>query len=208
MASTTLYRLSALALLLCWPLALVGNLANPGIDIALVNHPLWTPMHALVLAAYALALLGLPGLYARLGSQMGILGLIGFAFYMLRLATSIGSKVYDLVIKPTLAGEPAARALATGDGPLRSLYGEWGIVLSLLFAVGTIGFGIAILRLSWRARWAGLLIILGSVGTILLPPVGLVIREAGLAWLGATLWQEQRAAQPGEIPLRDPVLSS
>jgi hypothetical protein len=123
---------------------------------------------------------------------MGVGGLIGYALYMLHLATSIGSKIYDLMVKPVLATDPAARALVS-DGPLFSLYGAWGIPLSMVLAGGTLLFGVAVSRSKYRVRWAGILIVLGSIISVAIPLVGLALRESGLAWLGFALWREQSA---------------
>lgn len=70
----------------------------------------------------------------------------------------------------------------------------------MVLAVGALLFGVAIIQSKYRGRWTGVLIILGSIVSIIIPPVGIAIREGGLAWLGLALWHEQREPQRSPLP--------
>lgn len=199
MSATTLRRLSGLALMLSGLLALVGNLANPGIDIALVDHPLWTPMHALVLPAFTFALLGLPGLYASIASAFGHRGLDRLC--AIHAAPGNLDRQQDL----RSGGEAGI-----GDGWSGTRAGERR---PGLFVVRRVGHSLVDgaggrYAVVWRCDHP--VDVPGALGRRANHPrldhfdgysTGWDrMREGGLAWLGVALWREQSDPQRRRLP--------
>jgi hypothetical protein len=154
MPASTLLRLSGLALMVAVVLVVVGGLLHPQserlVDIA---GSMTTVSHGLFALAFALVLLGLPGLYAALADRAGILGLVGFVLMMLFSAYHVYMLLYEAGPVAAMADDQAAdRLFAPGgvvqQGTLRAELGPLGIVAPIVF-------GAALVRSGARPRWAG-----------------------------------------------------
>ncbi len=137
MSSTTLLRLSGLALLLAGVLLAIAIPFHPSdTDPQALVRPAWVPVHTVFTIAVLLSLFGLPGLYLRVQGKSGWLGLLG-AILRTRTATSVGGLLF-------LAGIPLAYW-----PPLPQLVGTIG---GMLLGIGYIWFGYILLtRSSERA---------------------------------------------------------
>jgi len=213
---TALYRLSAISLTLCGPVGLLGHLvlhphgghgAEKAADAAAQLNVMWVPAHSVILLSYLLALLGLPALYTWLSPRLGWLGFAGAVLAFIHMTFGVGNMSYEISAVPRLAGDPLLRPdLALGQ-PLANLTGGFGPVgwaLLLGTKVGIALFGVAILRSSYavaRARWAGLLLVIGGPLSLIISGVGLAGVDLALSWLGVALWIEHRQTT---VPVMQP----
>jgi hypothetical protein len=155
--------------------------------------------HVVYTVAWLLVLLGLPGLYAAHRGGMGRLGLVGFltAFtgtYLIAVTGNFG------FLAPVLAKQSAAVLDSINRyAPVVIING----LAAILFMIGYILFGIAMIRTGALPRWAGVLVAAGApahlvgfgvaqlVSTAAWPIaiLGSVSLGAGLGWPGYRLWR-------------------
>ena len=159
-------------------------------------------------------LFGIAGLYARQVKETGWLGLAGYILLTIFYAVQMCFVFVEPLILPLLTTvapnfvESALLIPSGGGGPmdlgaLATVY----LLLSVLYLVGLLLFGIAIFRARILSRWAAVLFaISGPLAIImsLLPhqiarlaamPMGIA-----LAWLGFALWSERRAPALEPVP--------
>jgi hypothetical protein len=226
MSSTTLSRMSGLALILAFAFSLAGGLLHPVIDgeshgASALAHPGFPVAHLLVFLGEVFLLMGLPGLYARIAPSTGFLGLAGFALYFFANATLASFfSAYEAFVVPVLAADPAARDLVAPGGaipssvPFAVLQGVGGAVLML----GMLLLGIAVFRSRALPRWSGVMLAVAPI--LLLLPVpeapiltGLLIelpRGLAVAAIGYALvvrGHERRAATAGTEATRPSTLA-
>jgi len=158
-------------------------------------------------------LFGIAGLYARQVEQTGWLGLAGYLLLTIFYAVQMCYAFAEPLILPLLTTVAptfveSVMGMSSGAGGPMNL-GAFAVVyqiVSVLYLLGLLLFGIALFRARILPRWAaGLLAFSGPLAIImvaLLPhqferlaamPMGFA-----LAWLGYALWSERReqAAQP------------
>src|SRR6185436_9531736 len=160
-------------------------------------------------------LFGIAGLYARQVEETGWLGLAGYLllsiFYAVQMCFSfIEPLILPLLttVAPTFVESALGMASGAGGpmnlGALATVYS----LVSLLYLLGLLLFGIALFRARILSRWAaGLLAFSGPlalIAVVLLPhqlerlaamPMGFA-----LAWLGYALWSERQAPAAEPIP--------
>ncbi len=146
MSATSLYRLSGLAFLVALPLQVIGLLIHPpGEEIRHVLESTYSLAHIIVVGAWLLILLGLPGLYVYQASRAGKLGLICFAFLMIAAAYHFYLVLYEAFVTPILAKDVATQRLVGPGGDLA----HGAEVVAMLFMPSIIAiplFGVASLR--------------------------------------------------------------
>ncbi len=158
-------------------------------------------------------LFGIAGLYARQVQETGWLGLAGYLLLTIFYAVQMCYSFAEPFILPLLVTESpnfveSVMGMASGAGGPMNL-GAFALVyqlVSVLYLLGLLLFGIALFRTRIPSRWAaGLLAFSGPLAIImvtLLPhqlerlaamPMGIA-----LAWLGYALWSERHepASQP------------
>lgn len=209
MTTESLYRLSGLALVLAFPLAVVGLLLHPaGHTTADQLGPWWVPAHLLYLVGAVLVALGLPGMYARQAERAGAPGLVGFVLTMLAVLSAADQMLFETVAVPVLAtwAETAPLVAAGGGMDLGPLGPRAG-----LLGAGALLFGVAVLRSGVLPRPVGWLLVAGVLvrvaGVVVLPqtrealpyllrpvPVGTFLLFLGLAWGGRALLARDRPA--------------
>ena len=86
MSTTTLTRLSGLALMAAFALTLIGGILHPVIGgdshaAPSLAQPFFPTAHLLVFLGEICLLMGLPALYASIAPRTGLLGLSGFVLY-------------------------------------------------------------------------------------------------------------------------------
>ncbi len=189
---------------------------HPPDVLASVTTTAWAIIMPLKLAMCLLFLIGIAGLYARQAEKAGWLGLAGFLLLSLSWWLQTGYVFAEAFILPVLA--PAAPAFVDSFlGIVNGSPGEMGIgalpavyaILSILYLLGGLLFGIATFRAGVLPRWpAGLLAVAAALTPLaaLLPhaiqryaavPMGLA-----LAWLGFALWSERRARAAEAVPAK------
>jgi hypothetical protein len=179
---------------------------HPTEEVANVTGSTWAIVHYLTLAMGILGLAGITGMYLRQVKETGLLGLLGFLLLGLFYLAVVANSFVEAFVLPPLAEQAPHVATdilgifggAAADGSLGALEG----ISTFAFAVYLLGgltFGIAIFRARILTRWAGILLAVGSVSTVLLPlfphavgrfaalPVGIAV-----AWLGYSLWVSAR----------------
>jgi hypothetical protein len=150
---------------------------------------------------------GIAGLYARQVKETGWLGLAGYVLLTIFYAVQMCFAFMEPLVLPLLTSVSpdfvtSALLIPTGPGPmnlgaLATIYP----IISMLYLLGLVLFGIAIFRARILSRWAaGLLAISGPLAAILtaLAPhqiARLAAMPMGIAliWLGYSLFAERRA---------------
>lgn len=205
-----LTRVAGLSAAAAGLLFVIAQPIHPPDEVAHVATGTWRVVHAMTLSMSVLGLVGVTGLYLRQVRETRVLGLIGYALFASFYAISIGFQFFETFILPSVAAEAPRLAasflgIITGDGgpiALPALQAVWNVV-AVAYLAGGLLLGIAFYRAAVVARGAGALLAAGATATLLVPllphsveryaaiPVGLA-----LMWLGASLWNEQRATVP------------
>jgi hypothetical protein len=200
-AIRNLIRWSAAILLLSALTGIISILFTPS-DFApnAILGSLWTPMHAVLAVSYMLFVFGLIGIYAIQADKAGRLGSIGFGlafFGMLVLTVQVFVAAFIL---PVIASQPNAPKTAFD---LLDPAGPLAAFSSLVFAdyvptvIGLVLLGVAIMRAGVLPRWAGLLLIIGTLLDLALlmgAPGELIVKlgdalfDVGKLWIVYGLW--------------------
>lgn len=152
MAHSTLVRLSGLALVLAFPIQVIGFLLHPpGEEVASVLQSAYGPAHMILFVSWILVMLGLPGLYAAQAPRAGKIGLAAFALLMLATVYHLYLLLYEAFATPLLA--KLAPELI-GDGPLAHGVGALAMLAGPLLLAFPL-FGIATVRAGVLPRWSG-----------------------------------------------------
>jgi len=226
MSSTTLFRLSGLALLIALPLHLVGFMLHPpSEEIVDVLTPMYSTSHLILLISWILALLGLPGLYARQAHRAGVFGLIGFVLTMLAAVYHVYLLLYEAFATPVLARQPTAAALLGTEGLGHGAAEAMGAlaVLPLVIILAFPVFGIATVWAKVLPRWTGWLQIASLpaffLGMLVVSPDGPAplgtMATSPIAWLyfvlflgyaqgGYALWMQQASTRAPVVLMDHP----
>ena len=220
--ASTLMRLAGLSAMVAGLCFLVIGMFHPVNVLSSVTSATWVNVHIFATALGFFGLLGLAGLYARQVEETGWLGLAGFLLFGAWMTLVCGMSFVEAFILPRLTTEfPAYVTGIMGmfssipsQVDLGALPTLW-IIQGPLYILGPLLFGIATFRARVLPRWAGALLILGTV----LIPVGAVVPPAmqpkimipvalAMAWLGYALFSERRAPAPAPAPCEEsPQLS-
>jgi hypothetical protein len=200
-------RWCGMALMAAGVLMVIATLLHPSRETAstiVASEPRLVAAHVVYTMAWLLVLLGLPGLYAAQRGGMGRLGLVGFltAFsgtYLIAVTGNFG------FLAPVLAKQsPAVLDALSQSLPVVIING----LAAILFMVGYILFGIAMIRTATLPRWSGVLVAVGAPAHLLgfgiaqlvstaawpIAILGSVCLGAGLAWPGYRLWHTPAAS--------------
>ncbi len=172
---TTLFRAAGVAAVAAGLIFIGVQINHPHSDVISVTTTEWAVRNSLKVLMAALALAGITGMYLRQVKQIGVLGLVGYllfgAGYLLITSTALISGY----VLPSLADtDPGyvsdVLAAATGG----TVEGDIGLLQNVIqvqgiaFLAGGLVFGIALFRARVLARWAAVLLAVGSVVTVLL----------------------------------------
>ena len=181
-----------------------GYSADP---IHLVNTSTFIIITSFKTSMSIFGLLGITGLYARQVEETGWLGLVGYLLLTIYYAVQMCISFIEPTILPLLTTmaptfvESALR-LSSGTGVPTNLGGLTTVysLVSILYVLGSLLFGIAMFRARILPRWAAALLAVSGplAGTMftLLPyqlvqltsiPIG-----AAMVWLGYALFSERR----------------
>jgi hypothetical protein len=200
-------RWCGLTLVAADALIVVATLLHPSRETAstiVASEPRLVAAHVVYTLAWLLVLLGLPGLYAAQRGGMGRLGLVGFltAFsgtYLIAVTGNFG------FLAPVLAKQsPAVLDALSQYLPVVIINGA----AAILFMIGYVLFGIAMIRTATLPRWSGVLVAVGAPAHLLgfgmaqlvstaawpIAILGSVSLGAGLAWAGYRLWHTPAAS--------------
>jgi hypothetical protein len=196
-----LLRWCGLALMAAGGLMVVATLLHPSREAAttiVASEPRLVAAHVVYTLAWLLVLLGLPGLYAAQRAGMGRLGLVGFltAFsgtYLIAVTGNFG------FLAPVLAKQaPAVLDSLSQYLPVAIING----LAAILFMIGYILFGVAMIRTATLPRWSGVVVAIGAPAHLLgfgmaqlvstaawpIAILGSASLGVGLAWPGYRLW--------------------
>jgi hypothetical protein len=201
--------------------AVVAGLIFAGIQpihppdvLASVNTTAWAIITPIKTVMALLLLLGITGIYARQVEKIGWLGLAGFLAFSLCWSLELAFIFAEAFIIPPLAS--AAPQFVEGffgivnGSPVEMNLGALPTIyklMSLLYLLGGLLFGIATYRAGILPRWAGGLLAV----TALLTPLAAMLPHAiqrfaavpvgvAVACLGYTLWVERREKVSGSLP--------
>jgi hypothetical protein len=188
---------------------------HPADVLSSVNTNLWAIITSLKTVMSIFGLFGIVGLYARQVEETGWLGLTGYLLLTIFYAVQMCYTFAETLILPLLVTVApkfveSSLGMASGAGGEMNL-GAFATIYSLisvLYLVGLLLFGIAMFRARILPRWAaGLLAVSGPLALIMvavLPhqyarlaamPMGIA-----LAWLGYALWSERREKVSKPVP--------
>jgi len=204
MATQKLIRWSAIAWLLSALTGIIAVVLAPSdyVENAMLST-LWTPIHAVLTISYMLFLFGLIGFYLVQADKAGRLGSVGFllAFFGTVLVTA--QVAVATLILPVIATQQDAPKTAfemlDPAGPL-SVFSSISLVASVALGIGLILMGIATMRAGVLPRWAGLLLIVGTVlefAVLVGAPGAMIVKlgdvaiDAAKIWIVYALWSKQ-----------------
>src|SRR5918992_3301139 len=175
-----LVRRSGLLAMAAGAYMIVLPFVHPSDDVG-VQSVAWVPVHLLYFAALTIILLALVGIFARQLQRAGRLGLAGF------LTAFVGTAIL------LLEGREHMFSPDFGIGTPRGL--PELIVASLVFSIGYILLGSAIVRAVVLPRGAGILLAVGGPIVAFSSPIGVPAVEIvghalfglGLLWVGYVL---------------------
>jgi hypothetical protein len=153
------------------------DLENLGTQAATGTFAFWAGLNLL---SMVLLSLGLVGIYSHQLEAAGVLGLAGFLVAFFGTALSVGASwtlLFAAPLSPEVLGTP------------------WFELSFLLFALGWVLFGVAILRARVFPRAAGVLLIIGAVLLVIPLPARAVVLGVAVTWLGFDLFTG-RVTQP------------
>ncbi|MDQ6672806.1 MAG: hypothetical protein M3069_19025 [Chloroflexota bacterium] len=195
-STSDLIRLSGLGLVLAGLLIAFFPILHPNHDPAGYANPIWVPVHLMPTGMAVLALFGLMSLFARQGERNGRFGVVAFVAAILGTALLLTGTDVEAFIIPFIGLN--APQVMDGPPPIGQII-AWAAA-GLIFAVGYVLQGIAVIRAGVLPRAAGALLVVGGLGlgigaatTGMLPPVlllGSLLFGMALAWLGYSLWSE------------------
>lgn len=203
--TTGLTRAAGAAAALAGTIFIAVQINHPPMEAASTATTDWILRSCAKAAMSALALAGITGMYLR-SRRSGLLGLAGYLLFAAGYLLMFAVEVIAATVLPVLAGsEPGyvtdVLVTAAGGAPAGDL-GGLQTVLNLSgvgYLVGGLLFGIALFRDGVLARWASVLLAVGTTATAALAvlpeafnrpfavPVGVA-----LIGLGVSLWRNAR----------------
>jgi hypothetical protein len=180
---------------------------HPPDVLASVNTSAFIIITSLKTAMCLFGLFGIAGLYARQVEETGWLGLAGYLLLSIFYAVQICYAFAEPLILPLLTTVAptfveSVMGMASGAGGPMDLgaFATIYLLLSLVYLLGLLLFGIALFRARILPRWAaGLLAFSGPLTLILvallphqLERLAAMPMGFALAWLGYALWSERR----------------
>jgi hypothetical protein len=203
---TTLTRAAAVAASAAGVIFIGVQINHPHADVTSVTTTEWAVRNSLKVLMAALALAGITGMYLRQVKQIGVLGLLGYllfsAGYLLITSTaSISGFVLPALADSNPGYVNDVLAAATNG----TVHGDIGLLQTVIkvqgfaWLAGGLVFGIALFRSGVLARWAAVLLAVGSVVTVLLAVMPdafyrflAVPNGIAMVGLGYALWRTVR----------------
>jgi hypothetical protein len=196
-----LIRWSAIAWLLSALTGIISIIFTPSdfVDNAMLSRQ-WVPTHAVLTASYMLFVFGLIGVYVIQAEKAGRLGSVGFVLTFFGALILTAQVIAATWILPVVALQANAPKTAF---EMFDLVGPLAAFSSVVFAayvpagLGLILLGIATMRAGVLPRWAGLLLIIGTVLDLavligasgeLIVKAGDVAIDAAKIWIVYALW--------------------
>ena len=215
-STSTLGRAAGIAAATAGLLFVLVQINHPPMEVASVTTTEWVVRSTAKALMAALALGGITGMYLRQFRQVGVLGLMGYLLFSLGYFVMFGVEFVAAFVLPTVADTMPGYVndvvvAAAGGTPA----GDIGLMQAVFVATaagyvgGGLVFGIALFRARVLARWAAVLLAVGSLVTVLLAVMPdafyrfLAFPNAiAMIALGYSLW---RSVRTDTAPLPAPV---
>jgi hypothetical protein len=184
---------------------IVIQFIHPPENAATVTSVEWAIVSLLTATMATLAIVGISGLYLRNVQRIGVLGLIGYVLFATCFILIAAWSFVEIVVLPPLAGQAPQFVddflAVPGGGRVVGDVGAAKVATGITavgYLLGGLTFGIALFRARVVARWAAMLLAIGSVITILVPVLPHAFERllalpmgVALAALGYSLWSRQ-----------------
>jgi hypothetical protein len=204
---TTLTRAAGVAAVLSGLLFIAVQINHPAMDVSSVTTTEWAVRNLAKVAMAALGLAGITGMYLSQVRRTGVLGLLGYVVFATGYLVMLSVAFVAGVVLPSIAhSAPAyvgdvldavAKGGATGD---IGLMATALTVSGVTYLGGGLVFGVALFRANVLARWAAVVLAVGTLASIAIPLVPQLERlfavPTGVAMigLGYSLWRLRRTA--------------
>jgi hypothetical protein len=195
MEPRTLFRFTAVLLLISAVAVTVGRLLHPALDHAGMTSVAWAPAHWLWLIGLVTGMAGVTGLYLRQRGEVGLLGFLGAATAWTGMALMSGAIYFEAVVQPGLIEAQPALVASFVEYRGMGAYLPVFLASAVAFGLGFLAFGVAMFRAGRFPKWAIGLMAAGAViggPQGLLPPVvsygAMLALGLGIAGLGFALW--------------------
>jgi hypothetical protein len=210
---TTLFRATGVAAALAGLIFIGVQIGSPHIDGTNITSANVVVRDTLKVFMAAFALAGITGMYLRQVNKAGALGLVGYTLFAVGYLSLLGTAFVSAFVLPSIAhSSPAYVSNAIAAATNGTVTGDIGLIktvvliTALTYLAGGFIFGIALFRARVLARWASLLLAVGSLATIatgMLPqyerlfafPTGVAL--VGLGW---SLWRTPRSPAARHVP--------
>ena len=203
--SQKLIRWSALAWLVSALTGIFFTFFAPS-DFAqnVMRSGLWMPTHAALAVSYMLFVFGLIGVHLKQAEKAGWLGSTGFVLSFFSIIILTAQLIVSAWILPALAAQAGMPKTAAGLLDPSGSLAAFSTVVYLVYiptVIGLILLGISIMRAGVLPRWAGLLLIIGTLLDLavligapgeMIVKAGDLIFDAGKLWIVYTLWSATR----------------
>ena len=212
--ASTLTKAAAVAAVVAGAVFIVVQINHPPMEVASVETTEWVVRSTAKVIMAALALAGIAGMYLRQHRQAGVLGLIGYLLFTVGYLAMFSVEVISATVLPALTGTDPSYVrdvlVAAGGGTPIGDIGAIQTVLNVMglgFIVGGLLFGIALVRTRILARWAAILLAVGTTATAALAvlpeafnrPMAVPVGVA-LIGLGVSLWRDQHRNSVSAVP--------
>lgn len=213
---STLTRTAGISAVVAGLLFIGIQINHPQLDTAFATSAEYTVRQSVKVVMAVLSLIGITGMYVPHAKRMGVLGLIGYLVFGAGYLIMMSVEVIGAVVIPTLATRAPAYvndvfAVAMGGhsagniGALASLNAAMGFA----YIGGGVMFGIALVRATVLARWAAIMLAVGTGATLAIPFLPMINERlfavptgVALIGLGYSLWHRTPAA--GSLPEPSP----
>ncbi len=189
------------AAVLILPVTVHPDIFETTLADAALDATSWVPMHAGLVLAAILSLVGWSGLYAPRADRLGRLGAIGFALVVPGLVMAACLFYAEAFLLPVIAAH--APEVFAWDGPVVT---SWAAVISAslagLWVLGLALLGLALRRSAIVPAGAALTLTVGAIAFAVLAgpfvpvlgPLSTVVFAGGHVWIGAALVTGSRRA--------------
>ena len=173
---STLSRCAGVAAAVAGLIFIGVQINHPPLDVTSVGTTEWVVRNSLKVLMAILALAGITGMYLRQVRRSGVLGLVGYLLFAGGYLVIMAVAFVAAYVVPALADTAPGYVndvLAVADS--RKAIGDIGAMQTVFrveafgYLAGGLVFGIALVRAKVLARWAAVLLAVGTFATIAIP---------------------------------------
>jgi len=220
--TTNLTRAAGISAAVAGLIFVAVQINHPHLDASTVTTTDVMVRQSAKIVMSVLALAGITGMYLRQVRRAKLLGLIGYLLFAAGYLVMFSVEVMGAFLLPRLAGIAPGYVTdvltaATGGKPVGDIGGLQTLFLitGFLYVGGGLLFGIALFRAGVLARWAAVLLSVGTVSTLALAALPesfnrplAVPTGVALIGLGISLWRNPRDAAGADVATTDDVATA